>query len=273
MGSTNRHTTTTTAAQAPAASGPAQQAGLAGPRPDSPVFVEAYQAYLPTLTAHVTARLADGDRDVVLDLVHDAFADALADPTLIGADVLASLRRLPFRETAASWVAVRRDEEVFAGGVRRRVVGARTGVRGSAVASTGAAAPPEVVAAINARRSTAGNCCGDRLVPAAGRTRSSVICGPPSVLSTVIVVSDPARELTGSSACRPFAPDPTSIANVKVDPDHVRFWKDEAFLPSIHSSICSAETMGTPRALADATMASEPAWTAVSVCMFAVNTP
>ncbi len=94
MGSTNRHTTTTTAVPGTAASGPAPTAAPAMPRPDSTAFAEAYRTYLPALTAQVTARLADGDLDVVADLVHDAFAAALADPALIGADVLASLRRL-----------------------------------------------------------------------------------------------------------------------------------------------------------------------------------
>jgi DNA-directed RNA polymerase specialized sigma24 family protein len=94
MGSTNRHTTTTTAAPSTAASGPAPTAAPARPRPDSTAFAEAYRTYLPALTAQVTARLADGDLDVVADLVHDAFTAALADPALIGADVLASLRRL-----------------------------------------------------------------------------------------------------------------------------------------------------------------------------------
>ena len=49
--------------------------------------------------------------------------------------------------------------------------------------------------------------------------------------------------------------------------------KAESFRPSSHSSIWRPETMGTPRAWAEATMATEPAWLAEVVCMLAVNAP
>ena len=48
---------------------------------------------------------------------------------------------------------------------------------------------------------------------------------------------------------------------------------DDALRPSIQSSICLADTTGTPRACADATIADQPSDVAESVCMFAVNTP
>jgi RNA polymerase sigma-70 factor, ECF subfamily len=98
MGSRNRHattTTTTTTLHGAAASEPGRPQPLPiPPGGDNTAFAEAYRTHLAALSAQVAARLTDGDLDVVADLVHDAFADALADPTLIGADVLASLRRL-----------------------------------------------------------------------------------------------------------------------------------------------------------------------------------
>ncbi len=102
MGSTNQHATTaTTASQGTAASGPGRTGPVSRLRAsDSTAFAVAYRTHLPALTAHVAARLAGRDLDAVADLVHDAFADALADPTLIGADVLASLRRLCDRACA-----------------------------------------------------------------------------------------------------------------------------------------------------------------------------
>jgi DNA-directed RNA polymerase specialized sigma24 family protein len=96
MGSTIRHATIG-AHQARAATGPGNDraALLAGLHAgDRSAFTQLYRDTLPAMTAHVAARLDHGDDDVVADLVHDAFADALADPTLIGADVLASLRLL-----------------------------------------------------------------------------------------------------------------------------------------------------------------------------------
>ena len=48
---------------------------------------------------------------------------------------------------------------------------------------------------------------------------------------------------------------------------------EEALRPSSQSSIWRALTDGTLRACADATIASAPLLIALSVCMFAVNTP
>jgi RNA polymerase sigma factor (sigma-70 family) len=61
---------------------------------DQAAFSDLYHAHLPALTAHVAARLSHRDRDMAADLVHDAFGDALADPTRIDVDVLGCLRRL-----------------------------------------------------------------------------------------------------------------------------------------------------------------------------------
>jgi len=111
MGSTNRHATTTTitrSATTSSSSGAASSGSGAGQTDlltrlhasDSTAFDEMYRTHLPALKAHVAARLKAGDQDVVADLVHDAFADALGDPTLLGADVPASLRRLCDRACA-----------------------------------------------------------------------------------------------------------------------------------------------------------------------------
>ena len=94
---TTQHPAPSPARQAPAANG----SGLndtalldrlhAG---DRTAFSDLYRAHLTALAAHVAARLHHGDADVVTDLVHDAFADAMADPTLIDADVAGALRSL-----------------------------------------------------------------------------------------------------------------------------------------------------------------------------------
>jgi RNA polymerase sigma-70 factor (ECF subfamily) len=61
---------------------------------DRAAFADLYRTHLPRLTRHVAARLDGRNPDVAADLIHDVFADALADPTLIGADMLGSLLRL-----------------------------------------------------------------------------------------------------------------------------------------------------------------------------------
>jgi RNA polymerase sigma factor (sigma-70 family) len=61
---------------------------------DRAAFADLYRTHLPRLTRHVVARLDGRNLDVAADLIHDVFADALADPTLIGADMLGSLLRL-----------------------------------------------------------------------------------------------------------------------------------------------------------------------------------
>jgi RNA polymerase sigma-70 factor (ECF subfamily) len=49
---------------------------------DADAFDELYRRHLPALTRYVAARLRARDRDSVDDCVHDAFCDALADPSL-----------------------------------------------------------------------------------------------------------------------------------------------------------------------------------------------
>jgi RNA polymerase sigma-70 factor (ECF subfamily) len=61
---------------------------------DGAAFGELYTRTAQTLTRYVAARLRDRDRSVVDDLVHDAFCDALADPALLGPDLLGSMLRL-----------------------------------------------------------------------------------------------------------------------------------------------------------------------------------
>ena len=56
----------------------------------------------------------------------------------------------------------------------------------------------------------------------------------------------------GSIRCRPFAPAPVVSVNESTPPDQVRAEKPVPLRPSSHVSICLAETIGTPRARADA---------------------
>ncbi|HEX8629368.1 MAG TPA: sigma-70 family RNA polymerase sigma factor [Catenuloplanes sp.] len=70
---------------------------------DSAAFGELYRQTNARLTRYVAARLRDRDRSVVDDLVHDAFCDALADPTQLGEDLLGSMLRL------AAWAVNRHD--------------------------------------------------------------------------------------------------------------------------------------------------------------------
>ena len=74
-------------------------------------------------------------------------------------------------------------------------------------------------------------------------------------------------------ACRPFAPAATAMPKVSTPPLQVMSWNDEPLRPSSQVSICFAETTGTPRAFAEATIAA--AWLSVepSVWMFAVKAP
>ena len=64
---------------------------------DRDAFGQLYAAVHGVLTRYVAARLRGRDTDAVGDLVHDAFCDALADPTLIGPDPLGSMLRLTAR--------------------------------------------------------------------------------------------------------------------------------------------------------------------------------
>jgi RNA polymerase sigma-70 factor, ECF subfamily len=64
---------------------------------DRDAFDRLYRQHVAAVSRYVAARLGGRHRDGVDDCVHDAFCDALADPTLIGADVLGSLLRLAAR--------------------------------------------------------------------------------------------------------------------------------------------------------------------------------
>jgi len=63
-----------------------------------------YRHTAERLTRYVAARLREGDRDAVDDLVQEAFCTALADPQLLGEDLLGSMLRLAARAvTAHRW--------------------------------------------------------------------------------------------------------------------------------------------------------------------------
>lgn len=60
-------------------------------------FESLYRHTADRLTRYVAARLRQGDRDAVDDLVQEAFCTALADPYLLGEDLLGSMLRLAAR--------------------------------------------------------------------------------------------------------------------------------------------------------------------------------
>ena len=64
---------------------------------DSAAFGELYEHSAAVLTRYVAARLRDSDRDAVDDLVQEAFCTALAEPRLLGEDLLGSMLRLAAR--------------------------------------------------------------------------------------------------------------------------------------------------------------------------------
>jgi RNA polymerase sigma-70 factor (ECF subfamily) len=64
---------------------------------DTDAFDHLYRQHVAAVTRYVAARLGGPARDGVDDCVHDAFCDALANPALIGTDVLGSLLRLAAR--------------------------------------------------------------------------------------------------------------------------------------------------------------------------------
>lgn len=66
---------------------------------DSAAFAELYQRTAHRLTRYVAARLRD--RDVVDDLVQEAFCTALAEPHLLRTDLLGSMLRLAARAVTA----------------------------------------------------------------------------------------------------------------------------------------------------------------------------
>jgi RNA polymerase sigma-70 factor (ECF subfamily) len=91
---------TTTLHRPPVEADPALLARLhAG---DSAAFTELYQRTVERLTRYVAARLRD--RDLVDDVVQDAFCTALAEPHRLSADLIGSMLRLAARAvTAQSW--------------------------------------------------------------------------------------------------------------------------------------------------------------------------
>jgi RNA polymerase sigma-70 factor (ECF subfamily) len=64
---------------------------------DADAFDQLYRRTADTLTRYVTAQLPGRDRDAVDDLMQDAFCTALANPRLLGEDLLGSMLRLAAR--------------------------------------------------------------------------------------------------------------------------------------------------------------------------------
>ncbi len=87
------------------------------------------------------------------------------------------------------------------------------------------------------------------------------------------VVSAPTEEVVGTIPRSPLAPAAWLTLKLSLLPLQEIPSKEDWLRPSSHCSICWAETTGTPRDCAEATIASEPALEALSVCMFAVKTP
>ena len=86
-------------------------------------------------------------------------------------------------------------------------------------------------------------------------------------------VKGPAADVAGSIPCSPFVLAPSVTVKPRTPPLHESEPNDEASRPSSHCSIWRPETTGTPRALAEAMIASDPLDAAVSVCILAVNAP
>lgn len=64
---------------------------------DRAAFGELYEQSAAVLTRYVAARLRERDRDAVDDLVQEAYCTALAEPHLLGEDLLGSMLRLAAR--------------------------------------------------------------------------------------------------------------------------------------------------------------------------------
>lgn len=64
---------------------------------DRAAFGELYRQSAAVLTRYVAARLRERDRDAVDDLVQEAYCTALAEPHLLGEDLLGSMLRLAAR--------------------------------------------------------------------------------------------------------------------------------------------------------------------------------
>ena len=78
---------------------------------------------------------------------------------------------------------------------------------------------------------------------------------------------------TGSIASMPLAPAPDAMVKPSTPPPQVMVPKVEVLRPSIQASSCLAEMTGTPRALAEVTIAAACASVLPSAWMFAVNAP
>jgi hypothetical protein len=88
-----------------------------------------------------------------------------------------------------------------------------------------------------------------------------------------MALSVPEVELVGNIACRFLAPTPARMLKFRVLLLHDRDPKDDELRPSSQVNICRADTTGTPRAWAEAMIASAPSDCTESLCIFAVNAP
>lgn len=89
----------------------------------------------------------------------------------------------------------------------------------------------------------------------------------------LMLVRLPEGKLIGSIAWRFLPPAATEILKLRVPLFHVSDPKEELLRPSNQVNICWADTTGTPRACAEAMMASAPSDCTESWCIFAVNAP
>ena len=100
--------------------------------------------------------------------------------------------------------------------------------------------------------------------------RTSWAIGVPPRVSAC---SEPVAPWTGSIACSPLAALAAAMWNVSVPPTRERLLKEDALRPSVHSSSCRAEMIGTPRLCAASTMSSCIASVSPSEWMFATKAP
>src|SRR3954468_21554834 len=87
------------------------------------------------------------------------------------------------------------------------------------------------------------------------------------------VWSEPAEDWVGIIAWSPLAAVSTLTLKLSAPPDQPNAENDERSRPLTQSSSCLAETIGTPRVWAEATMACESLEAALSVWMFMTNAP
>ena len=86
-------------------------------------------------------------------------------------------------------------------------------------------------------------------------------------------MSGPAGELAGTMASRPRALASATSEKLRLPALAVTFPNEEPLRPSSQSSIWAADTTGTPRSWAEATMSLAFTWSPWSECMLAVTTP